>query len=158
MYINIDIFQFYSYFIYDISFFKVNALEPEFASRSFNAKRDGLVTGGTFNEVCFEGCNEMKKVSSCHKDMSKLSESHNRVLGLTQVNSYFYTGPTLPQRDNDMLRECIFSFSDPEFRREDSGLSIHTCTEKSLILLCGFVFFFDPGLHYNQMREPRKIL
>jgi len=156
MYINIDIFQFYSYFIYDISFFKVNALEPEFASRSFNAKRDGLVTGGTFNEVCFEGCNEMKKVSSCHKDMSKLSESHNRVLGLTQVNSYFYTGPTLPQRDNDMLRECIFSFSDPEFRREDSGLSIHTCTEKSLILLCGFVFFLTPDYIIIKCGNPGK--
>lgn len=121
-------------------FFKVNALEPEFASRSFNAKRDGLVTGGTFNEVWFEGCNKMKKVSSCHRGMSKLSESQNRVLGLTQVNSYLYTGSTLLQRDNDMLRECIFSFSDPGFRREDSGLSIYTCTEKSLILLCGFVF------------------
>ena len=116
MYINIDILRFYSYFTYDISFFKVNALEPEFASRSFNAKRDGLVTGGTFNEVWFEGCNKMKKVSSCHKGMSKLSESQNRVLGLTQVNSYLYTGSTLPQRDNDMLRECIFSFSDPGFR------------------------------------------
>lgn len=51
MYINIDILWFYSYFIYDISFFKVNALEPEFAFRFFNAKRDGSVTGGTFNEV-----------------------------------------------------------------------------------------------------------
>lgn len=116
MYINIDILWFYTYFTYNISFFKVNALEPEFASRSFNAKRDGLVTGLTFNEVWFEGCNEMKKVSSCHKGMSKLSESQNKVLGLTQVNSYFYTGSTLPQCDNDMLRECIFSFSDPGFR------------------------------------------
>jgi hypothetical protein len=116
MYINTDILWFYSYFIYNISFFKVNALEPEFASRLFNAKRDGLVTEGTFNEVWFEGCNKMKKVSSCHKGMSKLSASQNKLLGLTQVNSYFYTGSTLPCHDNDMLRKCIFSFSDPEFR------------------------------------------
>lgn len=66
---------FYSYFVYDISFFKVNAFEPEFTSRFFDVKRDGLVTGSIFNEMWFEGCNEMKKVSSCHKDMSKLSES-----------------------------------------------------------------------------------
>lgn len=141
MYINIDTLQFYIYFIYDISFFKVNALEPEFASKSFNARRDGLVTKGTFNEMLFEGRNEMKKVSSCHKGMSKLSESQNRVLGLTQVNSYFYTGSTLPQRDKEMLRGWFSSFSETKFRREDSGLSIHTCTEKSLIFLCGFAFF-----------------
>lgn len=159
MYINFNILRFYSYFTVGISFLKkINALELEFASRSFNAKRDGLVTGSTFNEVWFEGCNEMKKVPSCHKGRSKLSESQNRVLGLTQVNFYFYTGSTLPQRGDDMLRVCIFSFSDPGFRREDSGLSIYTCTKKILILLCGFAFFFDPGLHYNQMREPRKIL
>ena len=81
MYIKFVILRFYIYF--NFSFFKFNALEPEFAFIVFNAKRDGLVTEGTFNEMWFEGCNEMKKVSSCHKGMSKLSESQNKVLGLT---------------------------------------------------------------------------
>ena len=136
MYIKFVILRFYIYF----SLFKFNALESEVAFVFFNAKRGGLVTEGTFNEMCFEGCNEMKKVSSCHKGRSKLSESQNKVLGLTRVNSCFYTGTTLPQRGNIKLRKCIISFSDSEFRREDSGLSIYTCTEKSLILLREFVF------------------
>jgi group II intron reverse transcriptase/maturase len=124
---------------FNVTIFKVNALEPEFAFFIFCAKRGGLVTEDTFNEMCFEGCNEMKKVSSCHKDMSKLSVSQSK-LGLTRVNSCFNTGSTLPQRDNNKLRECIISFSDPGFRREDSGLSIHTCTKKNLIILRESVF------------------
>ena len=83
MYIKFVILRFYIYFIFNFSFFKFNALEPEFAFIFFNVKRDGLVTEGTFNEMWFEGCNEMKKMSSCHKDTSKLSESQNKVLGLT---------------------------------------------------------------------------
>lgn len=72
-------------------FSNVNALKPEFALIFFSAKRDGLVTEITFNEMWSEDCNEMKKVSSCQKDMSKLSESQNKVLGLTRVNSFFFT-------------------------------------------------------------------
>ena len=140
MYIKFVTLRFYICFIFNFSFFKFNTLEPEFALLFFKAKRDGLVTGGTFNEVWFEGCGEMKNVSSCHKGISKLSESQNKVLGLTQVNSYFYTGSTLPQRGNIKLRKCIISSSDPGFRRGDSGLSIYTCTEKSLILLREFIF------------------
>jgi hypothetical protein len=139
MYINFNTLNFYKYLFFNVSFFKVNALEPEFAFFIFFAKRGGLVTEGTFYEMCFEGCNEMKKVSSCHKDMSKLSVSQSK-LGLTRVNSCFNTGSTLPQRDNNKLRECIISFSDPGFRREDSGLSIHTCTKKNLIILRESVF------------------
>lgn len=82
----------------------------------------------------------MKKMSSCHRDMSKLSESYNKVLGLTQVNFYFNAGSTLPRRDNIMLRKCIISSSNLGLKRRDSGLSIFTCTEKSLILLSEFVF------------------
>jgi hypothetical protein len=83
----------------------------------------------------------MKKMSSCHKGMSKLSKSQNKVLGLTRVNSFFYMGLTLSQHDNNKARKCIISFSGLEFRRENSGLSIYTCTEKSLILLWRFIFF-----------------
>lgn len=101
-------------------------------------ERVGLVTGGAFNEVYLEDCNKMKKVSSCQTDISKLSLSPYKSKGVTQVNFYFKTGSTLPQRDNIKLRECIFSFSDSKFRREDSGLSIHTCTRKRLIFLYEF--------------------
>lgn len=85
-----------------------------------------------------EGCNKMKKVSSHHTDMSKLSLSPYKSKGVTQVNFYYKTGPTLPQRDDKKLRECVFSFSEFGFRREDSGLSIHTCTRKRLIFLFEF--------------------
>lgn len=54
------------------------------------------------------------------------------------MNFYYKTGPTLPQRDDKKLRECVFSFSELGFRREDSGLSIHTCTRKRLIFLFEF--------------------
>lgn len=101
-------------------------------------ERVGLVTGGTFNEVYFEGCNKIKKVSSCQADMSKLSLSPCKSKGVTRVNFYSKTGPTLPQHDNKKLRECVFSFSDSRFKREDSGLSIHTCTRKRLIFLYEF--------------------
>ena len=86
MYIKFIILRVYIYFIFSFFFFEFNALEPEFAFiyiYFFQCKRDGLVTEGTFNEMWFEGCNEMKKMSSCHKDTSKLSESQNKVLGLT---------------------------------------------------------------------------
>ena len=56
------------------------------------------------------------------------------------MNSCYKTGPTLPQHDNKKLRECTFSFSDPGFRRKDSGLSIHTCTKKNLIFLREFAY------------------
>ena len=116
MYISIDILRFYTYITCNISCVKVNILKPEFAFVFFNAKRDGLVTKSTSNELLFESCNRMKKIPSCHKGMSKLSKSYNKFLGLTQVNFHFYTGSTLPQRDNDMLRECIVSFFDSGFR------------------------------------------
>ena len=48
-------------------------------------------------------------------------------------------GPTLPQRDDKKLRGCVFGFSDFGLRREDSGLSIYTCTRKRLIFLFEFV-------------------
>ena len=112
MYIKFIILRFYIYFIF--SFFKFNALKPEFAFIFFNAKRDELVTKGTFNEMWFEGCNEMKKVSSCHKGMSKLFESQKKVLGLTRVNFCFYTGSTLSQLGSVKLGKCIISFSDPD--------------------------------------------
>ena len=121
-------------------------------------ERVGLVTRGTFNDVYFEGCNEMKKVSSCQKDTSKLSLSLYRSKGVTRVNFYSKTGPTLPQRVNIKLRECIFSFSDSGFRREDFGLSIQTCTRKHLTFLYEFtnstldyfiVKYGNPGKHYN---------
>lgn len=133
MYINFNIINFYLYF------FKVNALESESVSIISYTERVGLVTGNMSNEICFEGCNEMKKVSSCQRGMSKLSESQCNNIGLTRVNSYYKTGPTLLQHGNKKLRECIFSFSDPGFRRKDSGLSIHTCTKKSLKFLREFV-------------------
>ena len=78
-----------------------------------------------------EGCNKMKKVSSCQIDMSKLSLSPYKSKGVTRVNFYSKTGLTIPQRDNKKLRECVFSFSDPSFRREDSGLSIQPVQESA---------------------------
>ena len=139
MYVNFNITNFYLYFC-NYNVFKVNALKLESVFVISCIERGGLVTGGTSNEVCFEGCNKMKKLSSWQKGMSKLSVSQYKSKGLTRVNSYYKTGPTLPQRANKKLRECIFSFSDPGFRREDSGLSIHTCTKKSLIFLREFVY------------------
>lgn len=143
MNINDGILRFYQiYLAFNIYFFpKLMHSNQNLLIYFFSAKRDGLVTEFTFNKMWTEGCNEMKKMSSCHKGMSKLSESQNQVLSLTRVNSFFYTGSTLPQHDNNKLRKCIISFSGPEFRREDSGLSIYTCTEKSLTLLRRFIFF-----------------
>jgi hypothetical protein len=95
-----------SYISFDLNsslFFNVSALKPEFAPIFFSAKRDGLVTEDTFNEMWFEGCNEMKKVSSCLKGTSKLFDSENKVLGLTRVISHFYIGSTLSQRGNGRL-------------------------------------------------------
>lgn len=133
MYINFNIINFHFYF------FKVNALEPESVYIILFTERDGLVTGDMSNEICSEGCNEMKKMPSCQRGMSKLSESQYKSKGLMQVNSCYKTGPTLPQHDSKKLKECIFSFSDPGFRRKDFGLSIHTCTMKNLIFLYEFI-------------------
>ena len=77
MYINFNKINFY------LDLFKVNALEPESVFIILITERGGLVTGGTSNEVCFEGCNEMKKVSSCQRGMSKLSVSQFKNKGLT---------------------------------------------------------------------------
>jgi RNA-directed DNA polymerase len=125
---------------FNVNIFKVNALEPKTVFVILHTERDGLATGGISNEVCFEGCSKMKKISSCRKDMSKLSVSQNKRKCLTQVNSYYQAGSTLPQHDNCKLRECIISFSDLGFRREDFGLSIHTCTEKNLNFLSEFAY------------------
>lgn len=46
-------------------------------------ERVGLVTGDTFNEMYFEGCNKMKKVLSHHTDISKLSLSSYKSKGVT---------------------------------------------------------------------------
>ena len=160
MYINFNLTNIYLDLFFSFIVFKINALEPESVFVVLYAERDGLATGGASNEVYFEGCSEMKKMSSCQKDMSKLCASPYDSKGVTQVNSCFKTGPTLPQRDNNMLRKCIFSFSDPEFRREDSGLSIHTCTKKHLILLFEFahstqdyiiVKYGNPGQHRSSI-------
>jgi RNA-directed DNA polymerase len=143
VYINFNKIINHSYLFFFFSF-KVNALKPESVVYLFFiilcTERDGLVTGSTLNEVCFEGCSKMKKMSSCQRGMSTLSVSLYKSKGLTQVNSYFKTGSTLLQRDNRKLRKCIFSFSDPGFRREDSGLSIYTCTKKNLIFLFEFAY------------------
>ena len=72
------------------------------------------------------------------------------------MNSCFYTGSTLPQRGNIMLRKCIISFSDPGFRWEDSGLSIYTCTEKNLSSLREFVFFLTPDYIIIKCGNPGK--
>lgn len=130
MYINFNIINFY--------FFKINALESESIFKIVFIKRGGLVTESISNEIYSEGCNEMKKVSSCHKDINKLSESQYKSKGLTRVNFCYNTGSTLPPRDSNKLRGCIFSFFYSEFKRKDFDLSIHTCTKKSLIFLHEF--------------------
>lgn len=110
MRINLNIMNFY------LDLFKVNALKLESVFTILFTERGGLVTGGIFNEMWFEGCNKMTKVSSCQRDMSKLSISQCKSKGLMQMNSCYKTGTTLPQRDNKKLRGCTFSFSDPRFR------------------------------------------
>ena len=128
------------FFFFNFTIFKINALKPESVHVNSYTERGGLVTGSTSNEVYFEDCSEMKKVLSCQKNMSKLSVSLYNSNGVTQVNFYYKTGSTLPQHDSKKLRECIFSFSDSGFRREDFGLSIHTYTEKHLLILYEFVY------------------
>ena len=120
--------------------FKFNTFKSGSVFIILFAERGGLVTEGAFNEMFFEGCNEMKKESSCQRDLSKLSVSLYEYKSVTQVNFYYKTGPTLPQHDSKKLRECVYSFSDPGFRREDSGLSIHTCTKKHLIFSSEFEY------------------
>lgn len=155
---NLTITHLHIFFFFSFTIFKINVLKPECIFTVLYIKRDGLATGSTSNEVCFEGCSKMKKISSCQKDMSKLSVSSYNSKSVTQVNSCYKMGPTLPQRDNKKLRECIFSFSDSEFRREDSGLSIHSYTKKHFILLFEFTYLTQnyiivkcgtPGQYYS---------
>ena len=77
----------------------------------------------------------MMKMSSCQKDMSTLPKSPCKNKGLTQMNSYYKMGSTLPHYNERKLRECIFSFSNLGLKREDSGLSTHAYTKKNLIFL-----------------------
>ena len=82
MYISFNLTVFYLYF-FNATVFKVSALEPESVFVIFCTERGGLVTGGTSNEACFEGCNKMKKVLSYPRGTSKLSVSQCEKEGLT---------------------------------------------------------------------------
>lgn len=71
MFIKLVILRFYTYF----SLFKFNVIKLKIVFVFFDAKRDRLVTEGTFNEMYFEDCKKMKKVLSHYKCRSKLSKS-----------------------------------------------------------------------------------
>jgi hypothetical protein len=103
--------------------------------------RCGLATEIMSNEICFEGCSKMKKVSSRLRDTNKLSVGRFKIEGLTKMNCYFKTGSTLPQLLDFKLRIGISGFFDPEFRREDSDPHLYTCTDKSLTILKEYVYF-----------------